>query len=155
MENDTSVSKDNIFAHLSKEELIFRMGKHGFIVSEGNGELNNDSKRGNQMNSIDHEYTNNLICPWCGSEDMESWEIEPDLEELGIVKCDECEKDFYGFRCITIEYVTKKVEYGTCDSCGAKDIALPKSFEWWGKYDDKCQECLAKIKKDAIENFKQ
>jgi DNA-directed RNA polymerase subunit RPC12/RpoP len=60
------------------------------------------------MKDIDHEYTDNIVCPYCGYEDHDSWESErdwyPDME------CMHCERQFKMSRITTVKYVTEKIE---------------------------------------------
>jgi transcription elongation factor Elf1 len=62
------------------------------------------------MEKIDHKYTRNIVCPYCGYEDRDSWEVCPEEEDLGIVECGRCEKEFYASRIVTVEYSTYKIE---------------------------------------------
>jgi transcription elongation factor Elf1 len=59
---------------------------------------------------INHEYTRYIVCPYCGYEDKDSWEICSGKEDLGIVECGRCEEEFYASRIVTIEYSTYKIE---------------------------------------------
>ena len=64
-----------------------------------------------ESEEIDHEYTDNIICPYCGAEDGDSWECMPDEEDLGHIECCECEKKFLAQRLITIKYSTSKIDW--------------------------------------------
>ena len=55
---------------------------------------------------IDHKNTRNIICPYCGYEDTDSWEHEADRDEI---ECTECDETFKYEREITIDYTTKKI----------------------------------------------
>jgi len=59
---------------------------------------------------FDHEYTRNIICPYCGHEDQDSWEVMSGEEDLGIINCGMCEEEFVATRNISITYCTEKVE---------------------------------------------
>ena len=63
-----------------------------------------------ELQEYDHEYTRNIVCPHCGYEDMDSWEVMSGEEDLGIIECGRCEKSFLASRIITIEYCTEKIE---------------------------------------------
>ena len=76
------------------------------------------------MNKINHEFTNNLVCPWCGEEDEGSWEYEPGEEDLGVIDCVGCEKPFHAERIFTTKYSTQKVALGTCQKCGEENVPL-------------------------------
>ena len=56
---------------------------------------------------IDHEYTNEIVCPWCGSIHGDSWERHRDE---GSEDCQSCRKPFKWSRIITTEYSTEKTE---------------------------------------------
>ena len=59
------------------------------------------------MEEINHEYTDEIVCPYCGYEFSDSWDFNRDSEEID---CPECEKTFEYFREVEVKYVTKKVE---------------------------------------------
>ena len=56
-----------------------------------------------------HELTDEVVCPYCHAIQADSWEIEPDKEDIGEIDCDECDKPFLAQRIITIEYTTKMI----------------------------------------------
>ena len=56
---------------------------------------------------IDHRYTDNIICPWCGRENIDSWEVQPDV---GDDTCPDCKKSFTYSRKIDVKYCTSKLE---------------------------------------------
>ena len=51
---------------------------------------------------IDTEFTREVICPYCGYEHQDSWELDDDFE----FQCHRCEKLICGERIKTIEYTT-------------------------------------------------
>jgi len=51
----------------------------------------------------DTEYTINIICPRCGYEVNDSWEIKDDS---GDYECDDCGNEFSYERIVTVEYTT-------------------------------------------------
>jgi hypothetical protein len=53
---------------------------------------------------IDHEFTDEIVCPHCGYEEADSWEYEDD----GKSECGGCEKEYYFERIVTVEYSTTK-----------------------------------------------
>ena len=59
---------------------------------------------------IDHEYTNNMVCPYCGFEDYSSWELSRNDDSSDETECNECGKKFF-WECVTsVHYTTKKLE---------------------------------------------
>ena len=57
---------------------------------------------------IDHKYTRNIVCPYCGWEDKDSWESGVEEEEE-IYDCGNCEKHFGVRRIVTVEYYSEKL----------------------------------------------
>jgi hypothetical protein len=56
------------------------------------------------------EYTTHAICPHCGYEDKDSWEIGDGGEGDFEVDCGHCDKPFLCSRQVSVYYSTKKVE---------------------------------------------
>lgn len=52
---------------------------------------------------IDHEYTDDIVCPYCGAEFLDSWEYKDDDFPV----CD-CGKRFISRRDISVSYTTEK-----------------------------------------------
>ncbi|SHN77543.1 hypothetical protein [Desulfitobacterium chlororespirans] len=97
--------------------------------------------------TIDHEYTDEIICPYCGSEFSDSDDIEPNDEILGLQYCEECEKGFYAFRSVTVDYSTEKATYGTCKHCGEKNVVVEDYHSSLGAYEGLCVPCGGKEKR--------
>lgn len=57
------------------------------------------------MSDIDHKHTDEIVCPWCGQEESDSWEYD----ENGTIDC-ECGNKFYYERIIDVTYSTEKIE---------------------------------------------
>ena len=94
------------------------------------------------MENIKHEYTNEIVCPYCGYEFDDSCECGEGCEEdIGLVECDECEKEFYATRSFTITYSTAKAEYGTCEGCGTENILIESQTSSMGNYTGLCEKC--------------
>lgn len=58
---------------------------------------------------IEHEYTDNIVCPHCGYENESSWELnmsDGDKEEM---VCGSCDKVMTVYCEITVKYSTEKV----------------------------------------------
>ena len=52
---------------------------------------------------IDHEYTKEIVCPYCGYEFSNSWEYDG---ECGEDQCSECDKYFQWTRNVSVDYST-------------------------------------------------
>lgn len=100
------------------------------------------------MNKIDYEYTNNIICPFCGHEDKDSWEVELDNEETLLFECGDCEKEFYATKSVTIDYSTEKARYGICKKCNTKNVVIENYTSSDGSYEDFCITCGDRAKYD-------
>lgn len=56
-------------------------------------------------NEINHEYTDEIVCPHCGYEFGDSWEFP----ESGDYKCPDCDNKFKFQREIEVTYSTEKI----------------------------------------------
>ena len=56
-------------------------------------------------NEIDHRYTQNIVCPWCGSANPDSWEVQANEGEE---TCPDCKNLFTYARETTVTYCTSK-----------------------------------------------
>ena len=75
---------------------------------------------------IDHEFTDEITCPHCGDEWIDSYDFEHSMkEDLGEYTCDECGKTFVITRNIEITYSTQKK--GTCEKCGKQDCVITEA----------------------------
>ena len=54
---------------------------------------------------IDHDYTDEVVCPHCGYEFGDSWE----LGDGGELECDECGKEFEFYRHVEVTYCTYQI----------------------------------------------
>ena len=93
------------------------------------------------MSEIKHKYTKEIVCPYCGYEFSDSWDYSSDLEDIGLIDCENCDKSFYANRIVTINYSTEKANYGTCKKCGAENVVIESSTSSYGSYTDLCIEC--------------
>jgi DNA-directed RNA polymerase subunit RPC12/RpoP len=55
---------------------------------------------------IDHDYTDEIVCPYCGCEFSESYEFDRDSGEC---ECYECGKEFEYYRHIEVTYCTYEI----------------------------------------------
>ncbi|MFH2143074.1 MAG: hypothetical protein ABIJ97_11660 [Bacteroidota bacterium] len=60
----------------------------------------------------DTDYTDEIICPYCGCKFMDSWKISADMSdgETVITSCQECDKEFNVLVNIDISYTTWEKE---------------------------------------------
>lgn len=110
------------------------------------------------MITIKHENTDEIVCPFCGYEFCDSWEYESDYnEDLGLIECEECEKEFYATRHTSITYYTEKARYGKCKNCNAENVVIEDYHASIGSYKDLCLMCGSTAKKkfreDAIREY--
>lgn len=57
---------------------------------------------------IEHKYTSEIVCPYCGDELGDSWEFGSGRQDIGEVDCPNCEKTFIAYRNIEVTYNTWK-----------------------------------------------
>lgn len=56
-------------------------------------------------------YTDDIVCPYCGHEERDSWEWQPELhgpEGDGDTECGECGREFGVSRHVSVSYSTRK-----------------------------------------------
>lgn len=58
-------------------------------------------------NKFDTESTSVVTCPWCGYEDLNSWEIDDSYDNT-IQECGRCSKEFRLWVDIDVTYSTAK-----------------------------------------------
>lgn len=104
---------------------------------------------------IDHNHTMNIVCPYCGCEDDDSYEVEPGEEELGLQTCGNCEKEFYAHRNISITYTTREATYGTCARCGETDVVIEDFNSSVGSYKGLCPDCGYERQKELIRAYRK
>ncbi|GAA6122599.1 hypothetical protein BPY_07070 [Bifidobacterium psychraerophilum] len=91
------------------------------------------------MSDIDHEYMDEIVCPYCGYVFGDSWEFSSD--DFQSTECDECGRLFMFHREVEITYCSSKPtaerqrvfggeELARCAICGSK-----------GHTEYKCQCC--------------
>lgn len=59
---------------------------------------------------FDTDCTDEIVCPYCGHVESDSWE-HIELESSGRVICGDCGKEFWATRNVTILYSSEKVEW--------------------------------------------
>ncbi|APM41375.1 hypothetical protein [Clostridium kluyveri] len=93
-----------------------------------------------ECKDINHECTDEIVCPFCGQEFTDSWEYGDD-EALGLIECDECGKSFYASREVSITYSTRKANYGTCKNCKDENVVIESYHSSIGRYSGLCVKC--------------
>lgn len=97
---------------------------------------------------LEHEYTDEIVCPWCGYRFSDSWEWE---EDNGGIDCD-CGKSFDYERIVSVDYSTSRWECGEgkCEyelyfnGCTNPYIYEDKNWTIW-----RCKVCHNEIIKTA------
>lgn len=104
------------------------------------------------MSGISHEYTANIVCPYCGVEHDDSWEHFSDSECSGLIVCD-CGESFYAIRIVDVTYSTEKAVYGKCASCGADEVVIENGYNLMERYEKLCEKCKKQHKEFAITKY--
>ncbi len=63
-----------------------------------------------QPAEFDTFHKRNVICPHCGSEHSDSWEINFGSSELKEMDCWSCGKPFLAIRDIYVDYSSRKID---------------------------------------------
>jgi ribosomal protein L37E len=58
------------------------------------------------------ELTDLIVCPHCGYQDKDSWEVDfgPGLDGDTHVVCDRCEEVFFVSRIVDVKYTSQKIK---------------------------------------------
>lgn len=108
---------------------------------------------------IDHEYTDEIVCPFCGHEFSDSWEFSSNEEDLGLNECEQCGKSFYATRNVSVTYSTNEADYGTCGCCKTDDVVIEDYHSTVGRYSGLCIKCgeieKRKLEKEYIHNLQR
>lgn len=91
---------------------------------------------------IDCDYTKEVVCPYCGNEQSDSWEYGYDEEEHE-VDCDHCERSFMMYVNTSVSYSSKRKD---CKDDAHRYEAAFKSDTTWEDIERYKREgsCLAK-----------
>ena len=104
--------------------------------------------------NINTEYTNEIVCPFCGYEFCDSWEYGDGFnEDLGLIECQSCEKEFYASKHISVSYCSEKAKYGICKKCNTENVVLTDYCSTLGTYKDLCVKCGDEEKYNFIKKF--
>lgn len=58
---------------------------------------------------LSHSYEDECVCPYCGDEMTDSWELGSGGEESGETNCGNCNRPFYYERHISVSYSTTPI----------------------------------------------
>jgi transcription elongation factor Elf1 len=97
---------------------------------------------------IKHDYTDEIVCPWCGYRHSDSWETDPGLQE-----CENCGKSFYAERNVEVTYSTQKAKYGTCKHCGKEDVPIQNCYGNIVCYKSLCPVCGEKERIRQLDEY--
>lgn len=61
------------------------------------------------MKKIDHRFTREIVCPYCGYVYTDSWEINSGEEDLDDINCAHCDELFSCERNVIISYSTEVI----------------------------------------------
>jgi DNA-directed RNA polymerase subunit RPC12/RpoP len=61
------------------------------------------------MSNIDHQFTDEVVCPYCGYESKDSWKFgDSNMSEIGGLECVQCERGFLYTRNLRVTYSISK-----------------------------------------------
>lgn len=98
---------------MNDEQILARGGSKEDIrqyARENGVDLTKEDFEKEEIEQFDHEYTHEIVCPYCGYEDWDSWEFGGGDGEQSEEDCGRCEKTFLTKRNISINYTTYKIE---------------------------------------------
>ena len=56
----------------------------------------------------DTENTDFIVCPHCGYEDRDSWDVDFNNNETTYIECGDCGKEMFVERCVSVTYSSYK-----------------------------------------------
>jgi DNA-directed RNA polymerase subunit RPC12/RpoP len=89
---------------------------------------------------VEHEYTKEIVCPYCGYEQGDSWEYDGECDEL---ECAECGKKFHYSRDISVSYST---------SCDCIENGNKHNWAEW-EYIESDEDVLTKELHEEVNDF--
>lgn len=93
------------------------------------------------MGEIDHEFTDEIVCPYCGYEYSECYEFSEDDDEI---LCDQCDKIFSYSRHMEVTYTTTKCCVQNKQEHIWSEPNVPHMYngKWIaGKHCENCNKC--------------
>jgi hypothetical protein len=76
------------------------------------------------IKEIDCSYTDEVVCPYCGHKDSESYEYFQRSSDSVTISCNECDKVFRAHQEVSVDYSTEKLP---CMNGEGEH----KWIEWW------------------------
>jgi hypothetical protein len=63
---------------------------------------------------VNHEYTDEAVCPHCDQAESDSWEIDLGfaMDGEGVTSCNSCGKDYFLSRHVSISYSSRPLKEG-------------------------------------------
>ena len=59
---------------------------------------------------LDCSYNSEIMCPYCGESDSDSWEVRGEPDEERQITCGYCEREFLFTRSLEVTYSSRKIE---------------------------------------------
>lgn len=103
------------------------------------------------MAKFDHEYTDEIVCPYCGYIFPDSYDVGEGEEDIGRVDCGGCVKEFLASRHVSITYSTEKLNEGICRKCGKEAVISNRYMYSNAKVNvqDYCDDCITEAVTNA------
>lgn len=73
---------------------------------------------------INTELTDEIVCPQCGHEFSDSWDI--DCEDGATVDCQKCDQSFWVVRIVSVNYTSMSLKKALRFLSGKERLVLPK-----------------------------
>lgn len=83
----------------------------GRATDQTRNEIIANATRNADPKDIDHMFTEEITCPYCGAKEADSWEILPHESDLGYLKCHKCGRKYSAQREVAITYVTYTLDW--------------------------------------------
>lgn len=100
---------------------------------------------------FDTDYTNEIVCPYCGYQFTDSWELQGGQDTDIPIECGRCEKSFIFSTDYHITYSSHK-----CDCLNGKDHQWGKVQHLWEDiYHKRCKDCGKSENVDCNGNLRQ
>lgn len=89
------------------------------------------------MEKLDTEYTDQIVCPYCGEVDRDSWESTGAQDEQREMQCGSCGKNFIYTTHISVSYSSSQCD---CLNGGEHKWCKPQR-RYDGVFFKKCADC--------------